>query len=251
MARYSKLNRLYLGCKLEISKIITIEGEDFNYLKSVIRMKQGMELRVFNDCDGEFVASVIDVSRRSLSINIIAKLRESYHQSSVILAMSIIKPDKFIQAVTSSAGFGLKTIVPILTQNTQYDEINETKLRRCLVEAIEQCERMYIPQIAPILRLSEFIQTYMHNQIFFADEHSKITENGSAISIENVACIKKMDPSDEPVILIGPEGGFAEIERDNLLKMPKITPICLGESVLRAEIAAVSSVSLVQLLRSC
>lgn len=250
MARYSTLNRLFLGCKLEISKIITIEGDEFNYLKSVMRMKPGMACRVFNGSDGEFLANVLEVSKKSLDIDILSKLRAAKPKPSSILAMSIIKMDKFIQAATWASNFGIKTILPIITQNTQYSSINAERLRRCLVEAIEQCERMHIPEIAPSLRISEFMKIYMDEQIFFADEHSKMTTEGAPINMDNVSFIKKMASRDEPLILIGPEGGFTETEREDLLKMPKLMPICLGEAVLRAEIAAGTAVSLVQLLRS-
>ena len=109
---------------------------------------------------------------------------------------------------------------------------------------------MHIPEIAPSLRISEFMKIYMDEQIFFADEHSKMTTEGAPINMDNVSFIKKMASRDEPLILIGPEGGFTETEREDLLKMPKLMPICLGEAVLRAEIAAGTAVSLVQLLRS-
>jgi 16S rRNA (uracil1498-N3)-methyltransferase len=47
-------------------------------------------------------------------------------------------------------------------------------------------------------------------------------------------------------VLIGPEGGFAEEERDALLKRPNVVRIALGPRILRADTAAVAALALVQ-----
>jgi 16S rRNA (uracil1498-N3)-methyltransferase len=47
-------------------------------------------------------------------------------------------------------------------------------------------------------------------------------------------------------VLIGPEGGFAEEEREALLKRPNLVRIALGPRILRADTAAVASLALVQ-----
>lgn len=250
MARYSKLSRLYLNQKLEISNIIAIEGDNFNYLKSVMRMKPDMEIRVFNESDGEFVAIVIEISKKSLNIKIAHKLREAAAETRSILALSVIKPDKFLQAAMGAASLGLKKIVPIITQNTQYKDINEERLGRCLIETIQQCERMQIPEIAPALPLPEFIESYSEEQIFFADEHSSSDDEGYYIPLEQIQNIRKINCLNSPIVLIGPEGGFTEKERDLLFRQSNIRSICLGDSVLRSELATISAFSLVQLLRN-
>ena len=47
-------------------------------------------------------------------------------------------------------------------------------------------------------------------------------------------------------VLIGPEGGFAEQERAELLKQPRMVRLALGPRILRADTAAVAALSLVQ-----
>jgi 16S rRNA (uracil1498-N3)-methyltransferase len=46
--------------------------------------------------------------------------------------------------------------------------------------------------------------------------------------------------------LVGPEGGFAEDERANLLNQPNTLRLSLGPRVLRADTAAVAVLALVQ-----
>ena len=47
-------------------------------------------------------------------------------------------------------------------------------------------------------------------------------------------------------MLIGPEGGFAEDEREALRKRPNVVRIALGPRILRADTAAVAALALVQ-----
>jgi 16S rRNA (uracil1498-N3)-methyltransferase len=47
-------------------------------------------------------------------------------------------------------------------------------------------------------------------------------------------------------VLVGPEGGFSEEERAELLARPFVTPISLGPRILRADTAAVAALALVQ-----
>jgi 16S rRNA (uracil1498-N3)-methyltransferase len=47
-------------------------------------------------------------------------------------------------------------------------------------------------------------------------------------------------------VLIGPEGGFADQERTELLRQPRLVRLALGPRILRADTAAVAALSLVQ-----
>jgi 16S rRNA (uracil1498-N3)-methyltransferase len=47
-------------------------------------------------------------------------------------------------------------------------------------------------------------------------------------------------------VLIGPEGGFAEEERDILLRQPRTLRLSLGPRILRADTAGVAALALVQ-----
>ena len=47
-------------------------------------------------------------------------------------------------------------------------------------------------------------------------------------------------------VLVGPEGGFAEDERESLLNQPHTLRLSLGPRILRADTAAVAVLALVQ-----
>jgi 16S rRNA (uracil1498-N3)-methyltransferase len=47
-------------------------------------------------------------------------------------------------------------------------------------------------------------------------------------------------------VIVGPEGGFADVERDTLMTLPNVVRLALGPRVLRADTAAVAALALVQ-----
>jgi 16S rRNA (uracil1498-N3)-methyltransferase len=47
-------------------------------------------------------------------------------------------------------------------------------------------------------------------------------------------------------LLIGPEGGFADAERELLLAQRFVVPISLGPRILRADTAAVAALAVIQ-----
>ena len=47
-------------------------------------------------------------------------------------------------------------------------------------------------------------------------------------------------------LLIGPEGGFSESEREKLRALPFVVPISLGPRILRADTAAVAAMAVIQ-----
>ncbi len=72
----------------------------------------------------------------------------------------------------------------------------------------------------------------------FCDENAEVADPAAALGAL---------PQRSPLaVLIGPEGGFAEDERAQLLKLPNVVRLALGPRILRADTAAVAALALVQ-----
>ena len=62
-----------------------------------------------------------------------------------------------------------------------------------------------------------------------------------------VQALKEVEGASSGIdVLIGPEGGFAEDERELLLRQPNILRLALGPRILRADTAGVAALALVQ-----
>ena len=65
--------RLFLDIKLDLScdilnQKLQINNNDFDYLIKVMRQKIGDEIMIFNGFDGDFIAKIIDIQKKSLTL---------------------------------------------------------------------------------------------------------------------------------------------------------------------------------------
>lgn len=228
--KYSKLPRLYIKSKLNLGAIIPIEDSDTNYIKNVMRARDGDEIRIFNEVDGEFFAQ-IKIDGRYFFVELLKQFRDATHarNKKIILLQSIIKPEKFELVCDMATQLGITEITPIITSRVQKKEINRVRVEKIILEAVRQSERLEIPILNNEIRL-ENISSLKLDKIYFANE---MENNKISISSGTHNC----------GILIGPEGGFTEEEITYLNSLSNIESISLGSNVLRAETAAISLIT--------
>ncbi len=239
LMKFSKLPRIYYNKTISDGGIIKIDGEIFHYLKNVLRLKIFREIRLFNQNDGEFKAQITEVNKKKLTIIINDKLRDVEIEKPLTLAISIIKQDKFLQAISASVQLGITKIVPIISERTQFKDINKERITKYIIETVEQTERFTIPKLCDVTTLKDFCNNPISEQIIFANE-----EEFSEQKITNVQKLKN-----NIALLIGPEGGFSGDEKIMLKSNPKILSISLGKNVLRSEVATIYLISCINLLQ--
>ena len=237
--KFSSLSRIYTTSRIAKNQIITLSDDIFHYCKSVLRMKISEEFRLFNSIDGEFKAEIRAINKRDLQVFIGQKLREVEHQNPLILAMCIIKPDRFTEALKAVVQQGVTEIIPVISVRTQFRSINQQRLTKCIIESVEQSEGFVIPVLHLPVNLKEFCNINGVDQIIFANEE----ESGGV----KISSIKKFE--ENIAILVGPEGGFSPSEKEKLISNPKIISVSLGNRVLRSEVAAINMVACVNLMR--
>ena len=237
--KFSSLSRIYSTSRIAKNQIITLNDDIFHYCKSVLRMKISEEFRLFNSIDGEFKAEVRAINKRDLQVFIGQKLREVEHQNPLILAMCIIKPDRFTEALKAVVQQGVTEIIPLISERTQFKSINQQRLTKCIIESVEQSEGFVIPVLRLPVNLKEFCNINGVDQIIFANEE----ESGGV----KISSIKKFE--ENIAILVGPEGGFSPSEKEKLISNPKVISVSLGNRVLRSEVATINMVACVNLMR--
>ncbi len=224
--KYSKLPRIYAAECLEENRTFPFDLENYNYLKNVMRLKDGFSIRVYNERDGEYNAQV-KFDSRSGSFKIGEKLREPYAQQiETWLFAAIIKSDKFELICDMATQMGVTKIVPIISERVQKREVNEARLKKIIMEAARQSERLDSPQLFSPLDLKDLKNTEC-SEIFFANE---MEQNEEVLNVN----------SNNIGVLIGPEGGFTEEEIKFLNNLDFVHSVSLGQNVLRAETAAIS-----------
>ena len=69
--------RLYVRNQLCEAQIISLERNQANYLFAVMRQGVGNQILIFNNCDGEWLAEIIDGNKRLVKLKCLRKIRPS------------------------------------------------------------------------------------------------------------------------------------------------------------------------------
>ena len=116
--------------------------------------------------------------------------------------------------------------------------MNTERMRANAIEAAEQCGILSLPDIGEPVAFSRLLAEWdVVRRLVFCDENAE--------TADPIAALAGLQRS-SLAVLIGPEGGFAEDERDSLLKLPNVVRLSLGPRILRADTAAVAALTLVQ-----
>lgn len=234
--KFSHLPRVYTSGPISKNQIIRIDGDNFRYLKTVIRLRRHDNFRLFNDQDGEYLVRIEEIDKNQIIIEVVDIIRNITAEPKLILAISIIKNDRMIEAIKAAVQIGVTSIIPVISSRTQIKTVNKDKLNRCVIESIEQCERFVRPILYDPLTLEQLCK--MDEQIIFANESEHEIKKLSNITI-----------SKNPIFLVGPEGGFTESEIEMLNSIEKVNSISLGSNVLRTEVASIAGLACIQMIR--
>lgn len=194
-----------------------LDDQDHHHLRRVLRLRDGDDLTV-SDADGRWrpctfgdtlqpAGDIIDVaaSRRVLT-----------------LAVALTKGAKPELVVQKATELGIDRIVLFVSSRSipRWDDDRTTKqlerLRRVAREASMQCRRVRLPSVEGLLDVAET----------------------RALPGASIADMGASPYAGEQTILVGPEGGWADGERDDL------PVVGLGPHVLRAETAAIAAATL-------
>ncbi len=213
-----------------------LETAQAHYIRNVMRMKQGDFLRLFNGRDGEWLASVTDHGKTQSSVLLKGKTREqSPKPSEMHLLFAPIKKDGMDFIIEKAVELGVTDLHPVLTNRTEVRKINEERLKVQSHEAAEQCERLDVLTLHPLVDLKSKLAGWRGTPILWCRERG---ESPHINTINEKAW----------AFLIGPEGGFDDAEFAFLGGMINVKPVTLGETVLRAETAVVISLGYAKIL---
>lgn len=234
----SKLPRLYFGGKLAKDDVTELPAPSAHYLKNVLRMETGDYLRVFNAENGEFLATIESSSKKNCVVKIAEIIRKpSTPNTKIHLFFPPIKKDRLDFLIEKAVELGVTDLHPILTQRGNIRDLNCARITSQMIEAAEQCERLDIPTLHPLLPLNTLLNTLSH-PIMAAIERSEGATQDLKQALSNYDY--NFGTDNHIRFLIGPEGGWSEEERESLLNNPSIIPITLGPGILRVETACLT-----------
>lgn len=218
---------------LQANASVPMREDQAHYLGAVLRRGAGDAVRLFNQRDGEWEASIGQLHKRGRGDFLLShQVRPPCDEGGPVLLFAPLKRDATDLVVRMATELGVRAIRPVLTERTNTGRVNLDRLRAIATEAAEQCERLSVPDLLEPVRLPDLLGGWPPDApIWAAIERSAAAGGPTGLGA---------------ALLIGPEGGFTPHELDLLRSRPFVAAVSLGGRVLRADTAVAAGLACLQ-----
>ncbi len=215
--------------------MVYIEGEDVRHIQRVLRLRTGDEITVCDKSKTDYECRISDIASDRVTAEIIST-HDNPAEPKVLLTLyqGLPKGDKMDYIIQKCVELGVTKIVPVITKRAvsrPSDSDKKTaRWQKIAAEAAKQCGRGIIPEIGDICSFDEAIE--------------KMCGDSSAINIMPYECetenglrtVLKTQNPESVNIIIGPEGGFDDMEAAIACNRG-IATVTLGKRIMRTETA--------------
>ena len=238
---HASLPRLFVDANLAQGGDVALNKDQSLYLAAVLRKSVGDEVVLFNGRDGAWLCRLTSDSKKSVTLSVAVEVAPQTAKSDLWYGFAPLKAERLDYVMQKAVEMGAGVIQPVMTQFTQVHRLKTERLEANAIEAAEQCEVLSVPTIAPEITLERLLADWPADhgdrRLIFADEGEASSSPVGALS-----ALKGQRVG----LLIGPEGGFSDAEREQLRALPFVVPISLGPRILRADTAAVAAMAVIQ-----
>ena len=236
--------RIYSKENLKNGKL-TLNKKQSHYLKNVMRLELEDKISIFNEKDGEWFASIISIRKNECSILIEDFIKASDIFYDVWLLFAPIKQARLDYLSQKTCEMGVKKLFPIFTEYTQVKKINIDRIRSNLIEAAEQCDFNNIPEVSEAINFNYILDNW---DKFFKDRKVIFCDETSKSDVFEILNDQKNKVNSKWAIIVGPEGGFSDFERNNIENKNNSMSISLGPRVIRSDTAVVAILAIFQMI---
>jgi 16S rRNA (uracil1498-N3)-methyltransferase len=232
--------RIFYPYPLQEQSIITLNEAASHHLLSVLRLKIGESLKIFNGEGGSFSAK-LQACRKKTAVIEINQFDPAETESplAIHLGQVISRGERMDFTIQKSVELGVHEITPLISERCGVrlsEERLENRLehwKKIAISASEQSGRCRVPEIHPVKNFSEFLQQSADLRFIchpFSPYETKLEIDKSVHYV---------------TLIIGPEGGFSEFEIKRA-KEAGILSFWLGPRILRTETAAIVGLTKLQ-----
>lgn len=222
--------RLFFKENLSLNLNSNLDKSQSHYISKVMRIKEGDNISLFNET-GEWIVKIKEIKKGIINFVVIKKLRNVENDTEMWLAFTPIKFNYLNFMIQKATELGVTRFIPILTDRTVVREINKDRIKKIIIEASEQSNRIKLPKLEKLINFKEFLKIYKNTNIVLGD----LNKNEEKIHFNK----------NKPIcILIGPEGDFSENERELMSQLQNIRSLRINRNILRTETAAIAMISI-------
>ncbi len=221
--------------------IATIEAEELRHLKTVLRLKEGERVCVFDGSGRVFAGTIEELTRSSARVVLEEEVEDTTESPlEITLLQALLKGDKNALVVQKATELGVKRIVLFTTERTvpvlpeeKRGRMRE-RLKRVSIEGLKQSRRACMPEI--------LIEGFRDALIAGGSAPLKLIFHERAKTPLKATLSQ---PVRAVTLVVGPEGGFSHEEVTLAESMGYVAVRC-GPRVLRGETMGIVAPALVQ-----
>lgn len=224
--------QLYIGNIQE--NFAELNAEESQHFSKVLRGKIGQEIYV-TDGLGKFgKGKVSQINSKSIEVEL-SEIQENFEQRLYKIHVAIA-PTKNMERIEffleKSVEIGIDEITFLKAFHSERKNINLERCQKIVNAAVKQSLKAYVPKVNDLIKFSDFIKSDHSENKLIAHCDS---------NFERQEFPKIIQPKNDYLILIGPEGDFSK-EEIHVAEQNGFSGISLGNQRLRTETAALNSV---------
>ena len=215
------------------NKIFSLCEKESYHASKVLRLKLGDAI-ILVDGKSQGYFGIIDQIKPKVLIGTIKKTIKNFgeNQNTIHISPGLFKKNRFEILLEKATELGVKEIHPIIMERSVKTSINIDRCNKILISAAKQCRRSFFP----ILHRPKDLQTLLNNNENCKYYACHLDADLNLFSYKSTQAY----PSN---VIVGPEGGFSKTEI-NMMENRGVSFFHLGNRRLRAETAAISSITL-------
>lgn len=238
-----RIPRIYHPEPLNGQTHCTLSEDAANHVGRVLRMGEGAELILFDGSNTVFYARIHQAGKKQITV-VIERQEQDDRESSlpIHLGQVISRGDRMEFTIQKSVELGVSVITPLWSERcgVKLDEERQDKKiqqwQKIAIAACEQCGRNIVPEIRPIMKLTDWCKE--QDGMLKLNLHPR-----ASYTLKSLPQI----PTEGIRLLIGSEGGLSA-EEIAMTEAEGFTEVLLGKRVLRTETAALATITALQTL---
>lgn len=234
-----RIPRIFHPEQLQANSRVALDDSAARHIAKVLRLVENSPLILFDGYGGEYPATIVGISKRSVEVELSQRVDVDVESPlHITLAQGVSKGDRMDFTIQKAVELGISRIVPLNTERSVVNlkgERQEKKMAHwqgVIISACEQCGRNTLPVLLPMQSLSSWLTHKLDGTGLLLDHRASNT-------------VSSLAQQRELTLLIGPEGGLSEQERENAYKAG-YQGFRLGPRVLRTETAALTALAALQ-----
>jgi 16S rRNA (uracil1498-N3)-methyltransferase len=225
--------------------LLTLEAAESHYLARVLRFRQGDRLAVIDGC-GRLWSAVLESGEQLRLEQPPEAPVEQALATSPALTLAVAVPRRDAELVwRMAAELGAARLQPLIAaRGVVREPLPLERWAAIIREATEQCERLWLPELAPPLSASRcWSEARPGTRLLATTRRADIPPLASWVQ-----ALWNNNPWEPVTLAVGPEGGWSEEEERQALGAGW-QMVTLGDSILRTSTAAVAGLATLALLR--